>query len=88
MPKAKKIAGLVMGAAIAGPAIVAIILLSWPSFSYADMSIHGWIAMALGVGFTILVGGGLMALVFYSDTNGYDDIELSSLPPTDPRPDP
>jgi hypothetical protein len=28
--------------------------------------------MGLGIVFTILVGGGLMALVFYSNRNNYD----------------
>jgi hypothetical protein len=37
------------------------------------MSIHGWIALGLGTFFSLLVGGGLMALVFYSARKGYDD---------------
>lgn len=37
------------------------------------MSGHGWAAMALGVVFTLGIGGGLMALVFYSARRGYDD---------------
>lgn len=37
------------------------------------MSGHGWAAMALGIGFTLGIGGGLMTLVFYSARHGYDD---------------
>ena len=44
-------------------------LVDW---SDTTVSIHGFLAMALGVGFTILIGGGLMALVFYSNRKGHD----------------
>ena len=37
------------------------------------MSIHGYLAMAVGIGLSILLGGGLMALVFYSNAKGHDD---------------
>lgn len=40
-----------------------------------EMSGHGWFAMVLGVVFSLVVGGGLMALVFYSSRRGYDDID-------------
>jgi len=43
------------------------------------MSIHGWIALGLGTFFSLIVGGGLMALVFYSARKGYDDrIEMDT----------
>jgi hypothetical protein len=35
---------------------------------------YGYVAMAGGVLFSLLIGGGLMALVFYSSRHGYDDI--------------
>jgi hypothetical protein len=35
--------------------------------------VHGWIALILGVIFSLGVGGGLMALVFISSRRGYDD---------------
>ncbi len=38
-----------------------------------ELSIHGKIAMALGVFFTMFVGFGLMALVFYSNKRGHDE---------------
>jgi hypothetical protein len=37
------------------------------------MPISGWIAMALGIVFSLIVGVGLMALVFYSSRKGYDE---------------
>lgn len=37
------------------------------------MSMHGWIALSLGTVLSLAVGGGLMALVFYSARKGYDD---------------
>jgi len=36
--------------------------------------LYGWLAIAGGVLFSLLVGGGLMALVFYSNRHGYDDL--------------
>jgi len=39
----------------------------------AEMSAHGWIALTLGVLFSLIVGCGLMALVFYSSRRGYDE---------------
>ena len=41
--------------------------------SQARMSIHGWIALGLGVFFSVVVGCGLMALMFYSSRRGYDE---------------
>src|SRR4029079_11525327 len=45
----------------------------WTALGAADMP--GWMyaAMAGGVVFSLLVGGGLMGLVFYSSRAGYDD---------------
>jgi heme/copper-type cytochrome/quinol oxidase subunit 2 len=39
----------------------------------AEMSIHGWIALSLGIVFSLVIGLGLMALVFFSARRGYDD---------------
>ncbi len=43
----------------------------------AGMSGHGWAAMALGIVFSLALGGGLMALVFFSARRGYDDAAAS-----------
>ena len=40
--------------------------------STAVMGIHGWVALGLGV-FLIVIGCGLMALMFYSSRYGYDE---------------
>jgi len=39
----------------------------------AKMSVHGWIALALGVFFSLAVGIGLMGLMFFSSRRGYDE---------------
>lgn len=45
---------------------------TWTSMD-AQMSWHGWLALALGVVLTAAVGGGLMWLLFHSSTSGHDD---------------
>jgi protein-S-isoprenylcysteine O-methyltransferase Ste14 len=37
------------------------------------ISVHGWIAMSIGILFSLGIGGGLMWLSFYSSRNGFDD---------------
>ena len=37
------------------------------------ISTEGWIALSLGTFFSLIVGCGLIALVFYSSRHGYDD---------------
>lgn len=38
-----------------------------------ELTIHGKIAMAIGVVFTFAIGIGLMSLVFYSNKHGHDE---------------
>jgi hypothetical protein len=38
-----------------------------------NMGSHSWPAMALGIIVSLIVGCGLMALVFYSGRKGYDE---------------
>ncbi|MGE0734731.1 MAG: hypothetical protein AB7P50_08260 [Alphaproteobacteria bacterium] len=45
----------------------------WDDLADAEMSTHGWIALALGVVFSVGLGGGLMWLIFYSARKGHDD---------------
>jgi hypothetical protein len=45
----------------------------WRQLGDAEMGVHGYIALGLGALFTLLIGGGLMALVFYSHRHGYDE---------------
>jgi hypothetical protein len=53
-------------------AAIAYAVHSWQAMSGVDISPLGWLFMSLGVFFTIAVGGGLMALVFYSSRHDYD----------------
>jgi hypothetical protein len=43
------------------------------SLTEVAMPVTGYIAMALGIFFSLIVGGGLMALMFYSSRHGYDE---------------
>jgi hypothetical protein len=43
------------------------------------LSIHGYIAMILGIVFSLVLGCGLMALMFYSSRHGYDEIDRRDL---------
>ena len=45
----------------------------WNLNSDVPMSGHGYVAMALGIIFSLIVGCGLMALLFYSHRHGYDE---------------
>jgi Na+/melibiose symporter-like transporter len=46
---------------------------AWWSLSGPPMPTTGYVALALGVVFSLLVGCGLMALLFYSSRHGYDE---------------
>ncbi len=45
----------------------------WTGGGDVDMPASAYVALALGVIFSLLIGCGLMALVFYSHRKGYDD---------------
>jgi hypothetical protein len=55
----------------------------WVSAGDVTMPPWGWLMMGLGIFFTIVVGGGLMALVFYSNRAGFDETPEFE---TDPQP--
>jgi hypothetical protein len=38
------------------------------------MSKHGWIALGLGTLFSLVIGCGLMALMFFSSRSGHDEV--------------
>ncbi len=49
-------------------------------FAYSAMAVEGdpipaegYVALALGAGFSVIVGIGLMALLFFSSRRGYDE---------------
>ncbi|MGX4804892.1 hypothetical protein [Bradyrhizobium guangdongense] len=54
-------------------AAVVIACLGWSSAPDSDVPTVGYATLAIGVGFSLLVGIGLMALVFYSSRSGYDE---------------
>jgi hypothetical protein len=45
----------------------------WTSSDGVAMSKHGWIALGLGTFFSLVIGCGLMALMFYSSRSGHDE---------------
>jgi hypothetical protein len=45
---------------------------AWGAIGATHMSAFGWFALVAGSVVTVVVGGGLMALVFYSSRNDYD----------------
>jgi hypothetical protein len=47
---------------------------AWMRLDGDPTPLYGWVAIGGGVLFSLLVGGGLMALVFYSNRHGYDDL--------------
>jgi len=51
------------------------VLAAWVRIGDVAIGIHGWLAMALGAMLTLLRGGGLMFLVFFSSRRGYDDLD-------------
>jgi hypothetical protein len=46
---------------------------AWISVQGPPMPVNGYIAMTLGIVFSLIVGIGLMGLVFYSSRHGYDE---------------
>ena len=66
-------------------AVCALGLYHWLDLGAVEMSGHGFLAMGLGMGFSILLGGGLMALVFYSNRKGHDETAHLSSDPKLPR---
>ncbi len=53
----------------------------WTSVPNTFVPTSGYVALALGVGFSLVVGIGLMSLVFYSSRRGYDEAPKSLEPP-------
>jgi len=46
---------------------------AWLSLAGPPMPEIGYVAMGFGIVFSLIVGCGLMALVFYSGRHGYDE---------------
>lgn len=45
----------------------------WNAIDFAGIPTSGYVAMALGIIFSLIFGFGLMALTFFSSRRGYDD---------------
>lgn len=61
-----------IGLAVAA-GLVALAVYTWQSLGAVAIDSNGYIALALGVLGTAALGGGLMALLFYSHRQGFDD---------------
>ena len=44
----------------------------WQMLGPISLSMHGWLAIIAGIAGSFLLGGGLMALSFYSAKSGHD----------------
>jgi hypothetical protein len=62
---------LVLGSLLVFAIVVA--YLGWASAAGTDVPALGYLAMGLGISFSLLIGVGLMGLLFYSSRHGYDD---------------
>lgn len=52
---------------------------TWSEFA-SEIPLYGYFAILGGVFFSLLIGGGLMALAFYSNRHGYDDMKGGDQP--------
>jgi hypothetical protein len=62
---------LVLLSLLAATAVV--VYFGWILGNGTDVPTSGYVAMALGVGFSLTLGFGLMVLIFYSSRKGYDE---------------
>jgi uncharacterized membrane protein required for colicin V production len=62
-----------------------IVYLGWTLGDGIEVSRAGYVAMALGVLFSLAVGCGLMALLFYSSRSGFDEPPVLIAPETGPE---
>jgi protein-S-isoprenylcysteine O-methyltransferase Ste14 len=53
--------------------VIVVLVTAIPPSKFPHISMHGWIAMAIGTIFSLAVGCGLMWLSFYSSRHGFDD---------------
>jgi hypothetical protein len=58
---------------------------TWMSVEGPAMPTAGYVAMTLGVVFSIVLGIGLMGLIFYSSRHGYDEASYEKQRHEEPR---
>jgi hypothetical protein len=56
-------------------AALAVFASLWSQVGDVEISVGGWIALGFGVLFALALGIGLMALVFFSNRRGYDELD-------------
>ena len=68
------VAGWIALAILTGFLVVAVLFAihTWVALAGVAMSGAGWFFLGCGIVFTVLVGGGLMWLVFYSSRHNFD----------------
>ncbi len=71
MPAMSKL-GIVV-ASLLSLAAVSVAVYAWIALGAVTISVEGMISLVLGGLATFALGAGLMALVFYSNRQGYDD---------------
>mgnify|MGYP003117529697 CR=1 FL=1 len=52
---------------------LAFIVVGFGALPEVEMGIHGWVALALGIGFSVVIGGGLAAILIISRRRGFDE---------------
>ena len=65
--------------------VVAVSVYAWTSMGDVTMSTSGWVALILGIVFTMALGCGLMALVFVSARTGVDENVAGQRRVSDPQ---
>jgi hypothetical protein len=66
-------------------AVIVVAQWGWSSAAGTDVPAAGYLALAFGVIVSLVVGIGLMALVFYSSRAGYDEPARLTDPEDDPN---
>lgn len=57
----------------------------WLDLGDVALGTKGWVALIGGAVLTLALGGGLMALVFYSSRHGHDDAQMGQAEQREPH---
>ncbi|MDE2434623.1 MAG: hypothetical protein KGM49_00040 [Sphingomonadales bacterium] len=66
-------------------ALIAAVVMAWFWQDFGLISIHFYIAVALGIACTVMMTGALMSLVFLSSGSGHDEV-VRDFEPEDDQP--